>query len=148
MGTLKNYQDQQDMKPISIEKYIKSGVKSPNSDREMLIVSPLERHPQIQTLYKAIDPGVKATKKGEKDEPIWIGWVELPAQIIENEAEVQSPTEEEKNLNNARIEYRDKMRVLKARKELASLGVDIGESQTDINLRKEIKKLAQVIGIL
>lgn len=61
---LKDY-DKQSWPKADPLKFIKSGVKSPNSANEMLIVVPLEAHPEMKGFYKAVDPA---------DD--WQGWVE------------------------------------------------------------------------
>lgn len=71
---LKNY-DTQNWPKEDKAKFVKSGVKSPNSDNEMLVVMPLEAHPQMKGFYKAIDPADN-----------WQGWVEY------NPAATPAPT--------------------------------------------------------
>ena len=100
---------------------IKSGVKSGNSDVEMMIVEPLIKHPEIEGIYRAVDPDTG-----------WKGWVEYKPPVEEVEV---APKEEKINqLNDLRREFRQK-------KEL----VDEGNfSATELGLpalRNEIKTL-------
>lgn len=105
-------------------KTIPSGVKSPDSTSEMMIVKPIVKHPELEGLVKAIDPITK-----------WEGWVKYEEPIVITPA--AEPTQEETDKLN--IEYLlDKLR-LKA--ELVNLGV-VTEEETDIkSLRTQIKAL-------
>ena len=49
--------------------YLASGVKSPNSDREMQIILPIQKHPEVKGLVRAVDIHPEDVKKN------WNGWV-------------------------------------------------------------------------
>lgn len=122
---LKDYQQQDSHKPV-VQNTVKSGVKSPNSDREMLVILPLERHPQISTLYKAIDPGTK-------DEKPWFGWVEYTPPTPEKEPDPQPESEKDK-FRRLCTQYRE-------RKYLLDLGLFTEEELGMPELAAEIKQL-------
>ena len=68
---LKKYQDQS-LHTTQEDEYIPSGIQSPNTEAEMMIVLPLQEHPELKGLYKAIDP-----TDG------WTGWVEYQRPVLE-----------------------------------------------------------------
>lgn len=128
------YQEQEKHKPND-QKTVPSGVKSPNSEREMLVVLPLVEHPQIKGLFKAIDPGTKSEKP-------WIGWVEYTPETSQK----PEPTKAEKEKKSKQMTYEIKLASLIEKKQLVDLGV-ITEIEAGLDiLRGEIKQLASDLG--
>jgi hypothetical protein len=104
-----------------------SGVKSPNSDREMQVILPLISHPELPGLVKALDVDPESGKQ-------WTGWVkysEPPAVVVPKEPEVES----------AMSKYMRALTKLEQDMKLVKLGV-FGESELLINdQRAALKEL-------
>lgn len=91
--------------------YIASGVKSGDSEAELQIIQPIQKHPEISGLVRAVDPNTG-----------WMGWVPYEEQK-ETPVETQSDTEEKV--------YRDAYAVLVAKLRLVKDGVFTDE---EVNL--------------
>lgn len=131
--TLIDYQKQEKHKPADAQT-VPSGVKSPNSEREMRVIIPLVQHPEIKGLYKAIDPGTKTEKP-------WTGWVEYTPPTIEPD-EKPKPTA----LQLKQELYAKNLNLLKKRFELIDLGVITKEEANLPTLQAETKSLAVELG--
>lgn len=108
---------------------IPSGFKSGDSANELMVVEPLIKHPEVDGLYRAVDPQTG-----------WKGWVEYtpPAPVVM--PPVITPEQEKHN------QYSEKLEQLKMKSGLVSLGV-IQDSDLML-LRQEVKNLATQLGII
>lgn len=74
---------------------INSGVKSGDSENELMILEPLQKHPEIEGLYRAMD-----------NETGWMGWTKYSPPVVPVEpAPEPVPTDQEK-FNNALGKFR------------------------------------------
>lgn len=115
---LKNY-NTHTTKGMKLIGTIKSGVKSGDSNAEMMIVEPLIQHPEIKGLYRAVDPDTG-----------WKGWVEYTPP-----APTPTPTAPPTPADQAREDYESKLRNLMTMKEELDLGV-ITQAEYDAYLQE------------
>lgn len=126
MVKLKDYDKQTAKK--TLKGTIPSGIKSGDSEAEMMVVEPLIKHPEIAGLYRAVDPDTG-----------WKGWVEYAPPTPPSSIPPELTPEQIK-----RGEYQDKLSELRKKKQLVDLGV-IQDSSID-TLRAEVLALATDLG--
>lgn len=106
---------------------VKSGVKSGDGNRELLIAEPLKRHPQLKDTYLAYDPMTN-----------WKGWVEYVPPVPEvapGPKPKPKPTPEEEAFN----EYMQKLHDYRAINKFVQDGI-IEDTDTEyVALRQYLK---------
>jgi len=108
-------------KTLKLKGTIPSGVKSGDTDKELMVVEPLIEHPEIKGLYRAVDPDTG-----------WKGWVEYTPEETST-----TPTP----LENKQRQLSDLMDQIKQKQELVDLGILTATEANLSSLKTQAKTL-------
>ncbi len=111
-------------KSLNLSGTIKSGVKSGDSENELMMIEPLIKHPEIEGLYRAIDLKTK-----------WKGWVEYEPEQKPPISKVEPSVIKDDPVDT----YHQMLDEYKRKKQLVDLGI-FEESKLGLSaLRDKIK---------